>query len=73
MACLGPDGSLTVQAKAVLRALEAPRPLEDVARDAGLPLYRIRGSIRELAQAGLVEEAEGLYRTTAAGRAELSA
>jgi hypothetical protein len=73
MACLAADGSLTTQAKVMLRALEAPRLLEDVARNTGLPLYRIRGSIRELTQAGLVEEVGGLFRTTAAGYDRLSA
>jgi hypothetical protein len=67
MACVAPDGSLTPQAKAVLGAMEAPALLEDVAQRTGFPLFRIRASVRELAQAGLLEENEGTYRVTAAG------
>jgi predicted transcriptional regulator len=71
MACIAPDGALTPQAKVVLGAMVAPAHLEDVARQTGLPLFRIRASVRELAQAGLLEESGGAYRVTAAGREKL--
>lgn len=71
MACISPDGTLSEPAKVVLRALEPGRSLEDVAAQVDLPLYRIRSSVRELVQGGLVEEAGPVFRTTAAGRAKL--
>jgi len=71
MGCISPDGTLSEQAKVVLRVLAPGRPLEEVAAEAELPLYRIRSSVRELVQAGLVEEAGPMFRTTAAGRTKL--
>ena len=71
MACVAPDGSLTLQARAVLAAMEPPAPLEEVARRTGLPLFRIRASARELAQAGLLEESAGTHRVTPLGRQKL--
>jgi hypothetical protein len=71
MACISPDGVLTEQATQVLRLLLPGRTLEALAEEGGLPLYRLRSSARELMQAGLVEEADGTYRTTAAGQAKL--
>lgn len=71
MACIAPDGSLSDQARAVLRSLEPGRTLEVAATENGLPLYRIRSSVRELVQAGLVEESGDLYRTTPRGVAKL--
>ncbi len=37
---------------------------------AGFPLFRICASVRELAQAGPLDESEGAYRVTALGREE---
>lgn len=71
MACVAPDGTLTPQARAVLRAMEGPARLEDVARQTGFPLFRIRASARELAEAGLLEESDGAYRVTDLGRQKL--
>ena len=61
MACLNSDGSLTVVAGAILDALTKAREPEAIAAATGLPLYRVRGGLRELAQAGVVEESEGGY------------
>jgi predicted transcriptional regulator len=51
--------------------MEAPARLEDVARQTGFPLFRIRASCRELAQVGLIVESEGAYSVTALGRQKL--
>jgi predicted transcriptional regulator len=72
MACITADGSLTEQARAVLKALTPGRRVEEVAAQAGLPLYRVRSSVRELVQAGLVEETNAIYRTTAEGLARIA-
>ena len=66
MACIDPDGALSPQARAVLRALAEPKELEAVARETGLPLYRIRSSVRELVDAELVVGTDAGYQATAA-------
>ena len=71
MACINPDGSLSGPARKILGAMQAPTTLEAVAEATGLPLYRIRSSIRELVQAGFVKETEGRYSATSAGRARI--
>ena len=44
---------------------------EALAKTTGLPLFRIRSGLREMAQAGLVVELEGDYRRTERGGALL--
>jgi predicted transcriptional regulator len=72
MACVANDGSLTEQAKRMLHLLDSGCSLEEAAAAADLPLFRIRGSVRELVEAGLVEATGAIYRTTAEGRAKLA-
>jgi predicted transcriptional regulator len=71
MACINPDGTLTSSAKAILSALSSSITLEEVAKSVGLPLFRIRSSIREMLEAGLVEEKEKGYGTTKLGRQKI--
>ena len=59
MACINPDGTLTRIARAVLTALNPPKSAEQVAIVSGVPLYRVRASLRETAAAGLVAEVAG--------------
>lgn len=73
MACINPDGSLTPSALAVLRALETPATPAEIAQRAALPLFRVRGSLRELVEAGLLAEQEGIYSLTPQGRAKINA
>jgi predicted transcriptional regulator len=68
VACVNPDGTVEPVARAVLLALRSSASPEGVARQVRLPLYRVRSSLRELAQAGLVEERGGTYGLTEAGR-----
>jgi DNA-binding IclR family transcriptional regulator len=68
MACLNGDGSLTVVAGAILAALATAEDPADVAAATGLPLYRVRGGLREMTQAGLVEPLEGGFKLTPRGR-----
>jgi len=67
------DGTLTVQAKLVLTALQTPRTAEDVAATTDLALFRIRGSLRELVAAGLLEHIGDAYQITKAGQQRLAA
>lgn len=71
MACISPDGTLSGPAQKVLRALVEPKALEEIAGAVEVPLYRIRSSVRELTQAGLVEETGATFVTTPAGRTKL--
>ncbi|MDW8071182.1 MAG: hypothetical protein RMK79_06880 [Anaerolineae bacterium] len=72
MPCINPDGTLSVAAKQVLAALENPVTLETAAACSGLPLYQIRGRVRELIEAGLVAVQGERYVITAAGRRRLA-
>ncbi|MCI0520016.1 MAG: hypothetical protein L0Z70_07120 [Chloroflexi bacterium] len=73
MACINPDGTLTPTAHTVLSALTTPRTLADLARRTALPLYRIRMSLRELMEAGLLSEANSEYQATPEGLVRLYA
>ena len=67
MPCVKPDGTLEPVAHAVLQMLQKTRGAEEIARSLGLPLFRIRSSLRELVQAGLVAEVGDRYALTPAG------
>ena len=68
MACVNADGTLTGSAQAVLNAARESASPAEIAAATGLPLYRIRSSLRELCGAGLLEaQLDGKYRLTAAG------
>lgn len=68
MACVNADGTLTKSAQAVLEALREPATPAEVAAKTGFPLFRIRSSLRELKEAGLLDEMlDGRYRLTAVG------
>jgi predicted transcriptional regulator len=71
MACINPDGSLSLVARDVLRALEQSHSVEEIHQVARQPTYRVRASLREMGEIGLVTETEGRYSITEAGRARL--
>ena len=68
MACISPDGKPTESGAKMLRALNSGlRSSEEIAKQAGLPLFRVRGGLRELAQAGLAHQKNGEYEITERG------
>jgi predicted transcriptional regulator len=71
MACINPDGTLTPTAQAVITALKTPCTPVDLAQVTGLPIYRIRSTIRELIEAGLVFESNGRYKLTESNKKRL--
>lgn len=72
MACIDPDGTLTVTATFLLKALnKRPLPPQEIAKAIGEPVFRVRGNLRELADAGLIQEKDGDYLLTDAGRERL--
>ena len=71
MPCVKPDGTLEPMAQAILRALCTPRTVEGVCEHLRLPLYRVRSTMRELFEAGLVVESHGVYALTDSGRSRV--
>lgn len=68
MACVSPDGKPTESGTKMLRALQAGLGSpEEIAKDTGLPLFRIRSGLRELAQAGLADQKEDSYKLSEKG------
>ncbi|OGO06323.1 MAG: hypothetical protein A2Z76_00395 [Chloroflexi bacterium RBG_13_56_8b] len=69
MACISPDGKPTASGGRMLTALKAgPCSAEEVAQASGLPLFRVRGGLRELAQAGLTNAKGDKYELSPKGR-----
>lgn len=73
MPCVKPDGTLEPMVQAIIRALRSPRTVEGVCEHLRLPLYRVRGTMRELAEAALVAETNGVYALTDTGRTRVEA
>ena len=68
MACISPDGKPTASGAKMLSALkEGPYSAEDVAQSSGLPLFRVRSGLRELAQAGLANAKGDNYELSPKG------
>ena len=68
MACINSDGSLTIIARDVLKALDQPRSVEEIQGVARQPTYRVRASLREMGEIGLVTKKDDRYSITEAGR-----
>jgi predicted transcriptional regulator len=68
MPCISPDGKPTSSGMAVLKSLKngALSP-EEMASKTGQPLFRVRSGLRELQNAGLVEETEDKYKLSKEG------
>jgi Mn-dependent DtxR family transcriptional regulator len=73
MACVNADGTITATAKALLKSLETALSAEDIARRLGQPLFRVRSSLRELAEAGFVVAQGDKYQTTEEGKKKAAA
>jgi DNA-binding IclR family transcriptional regulator len=68
MACISPDGKPTESGSKMLRALQAGLGMpEEIAKEAGLPLFRVRSGLRELAEAGLAKQRDDRYELTEEG------
>jgi hypothetical protein len=73
VACINSDGTLVASARSILAAARTPSTPEDLVAATRLSVYRVRGGLRELVQAGLISEANGRYQVTEAGEARLRA
>jgi predicted transcriptional regulator len=69
MACISPDGKPTESGARMLRALNSGLGSpEEIAKDAGLPLFRVRSGLRELVQSGLANQKDDRYKITEKGK-----
>jgi predicted transcriptional regulator len=69
MPCISPDGKPTSTGVALLKSLkdEALSP-EEITSKTGQPLFRVRSGLRELKNAGFVEQTEDKYRLSETGK-----
>ena len=68
MACISSDGMPTESGKKLLRALKSGLGSpEEISKDTGLPLFRVRSGLREITQAGLAIDKGGICELTADG------
>lgn len=68
MPCVSADGKPTSSGMATLKSLkDGSLTPEEVASRTGQPLFRVRSGLRELKNAGFVEEADAKYRLTKNG------
>ena len=68
MACISSDGKPTESGVKMLHALKLGLGTpEEIAQNTGLPLFRVRSGLREIAQAGLATETSGKYTITEKG------
>lgn len=68
MACISPDGKPTESGTKMLRALKSGLGTpEEIAKSAGLPLFRVKSGLRELTQAGLADQKNDKYGLTEKG------
>lgn len=54
MACINPDGTLTEVARRSLTLLAVPHTAAQLAEAAGLPVWRVRATLRETGRAKLI-------------------
>ncbi len=68
MPCVTADGKPTPSGMITLQSLkDGSLSPEEIAGKTGQPLFRIRSGLRELKNAGFVEEAEGRFQLTKNG------
>lgn len=68
MACVNPDGTLSVTAKSILSALSNPLTIQDLAAETRQPVFVIRSALRELGNAGFVEPQDEKFILSAQGK-----
>jgi predicted transcriptional regulator len=68
MPCVSPDGKPTTSGMTTLKALKnTTLSPEEIAAKTGQPLFRVRSGLRELKNAGFVEETEEKYKLSKTG------
>jgi hypothetical protein len=68
MVCVKPDGRPTKSGEQMLTAIAATALTpEQTAAETGLALFKVRGGLRSMVEAGLAVELDGTYRATEKG------
>ena len=68
MACISTDGTLTESGTKMFHVLNSGLVSpEEIAQKTGLPLYRVRGGLRDLIPAGFVIQKGDKYQLTEKG------
>ena len=73
MACVNADGTITPTAKALLKSLDTPLGAEDIVARLGSPLFKVRSSLREMLEAGLVVPLGDKYQASEEGKKKAAA
>ena len=73
MACVNADGTITPTAKALLKSLDTPLGAEEIAARLGSPLFKVRSSLREMLEAGLVVPLGDKYQASEEGKKKAAA
>jgi len=69
MACIGSDGKPTITGIKVLRAVNSGfKTPEEIARDTGRALFRVRSGLRQMVKAGLVSQDDDSYAISGKGK-----
>lgn len=70
MACVNGDGTLTQSAKDMLAAVDGqPKSAEELSKEAGAPLFKVRSNLRDMKSMGFVSVDENdQYALTDGGR-----
>ena len=71
MACVNPDGTLSPSAIELLKALQDPLDAEEISQKLGRPLFKVRSSIREMTEAGMIAADGEKYSITEEGRKKI--
>ena len=68
MPCVSPDGKPTASGMKTLTAVkEGASTPQEVAKATGQPMFKVRSGLRELVNAGFLEEVDGKYNLTPLG------
>ncbi|MDD3520306.1 MAG: DUF742 domain-containing protein [Actinomycetota bacterium] len=71
MACVNADGTISATAKELLELVSEPYSVEDIAEKLKRPLYKVRVSLRELNEAGLIDKVNDKYIISEAGKEKI--
>lgn len=69
MPCIDDSGNISDSGKALLSALSKEQlDVKSISSQIGVPLFKVRSSIRELVEAGLIQESNEKYNITEEGK-----
>ncbi|OGF67651.1 MAG: hypothetical protein A2Y62_05975 [Candidatus Fischerbacteria bacterium RBG_13_37_8] len=71
MACINADGTLSGAGRFILSSIDKPITDLELSQKIGLPLFRIRMSIREFLDAGYISQDGDKYIITERGKAKI--